>query len=835
MSSRTLVPFIALLTVLAVALMGAFALRSFFNVPVAQTALQRGAAPHNAQSPVQIITNQQVPLIISVGALGMTETQPITIVVDALTTLTVSGDRVIARDLAINAAPAPDNVLDVTVETARSVESNVMVATLTPTPEPTATSTPTPSDTPEAAAIIAPGQQYLIDQRVYSSQLEEIQFTVRGAEVTSDEVRLHVAFENPANEPLRYSFISQLNKRTVRLIDAQGNGYDAIELDDTLAKVQPENGFAPGGANVGTIAFPRPDGPAPYRLRGVFDFADVEFSLNAPVRNTTLLAVPLGTYPVNQSLFSDNEVLSPLQLRIDHVEVTADNLILHVAFVNTGFQQYGLRIGPKGSDAWLLDRAGRQSVPLAVSDSIEDSITPDDGIAPNAAHTGTITFNRPAQLDEVRFIFNQYSPLHLRFDVNGLATGELASASGGAVATPTPQPAMVAYRALKELLDAQAQAISSGEVGAYLATLDPTIWGDQTAIFQRVERLPFDTFQWTLEANQDFDDAVTGTLSQISTQMRFTLEGIPEDNVFVHDFVLDFARSNGAWQITNMSPGQNPPFWWNGDIVLTTTPHFLVFTRPTSLNEAAIIETEVETAYAALQAIGLPLESRYVAYFTAPEDDFVQLTGESNPNALGIALTRYQLEEERIDVIGRAFFINGSKFADERFAGERQSTITHELVHLALSHDARPFTPPWLSEGLAVYYSGQDTADERLRLYEEGQMNSVNLSQLTGLDSLGEHDFIGKTTGYRYIYSGATIRYLIETYGEEQLFAFYRTYANVPAADVKDRMPTFATSLTRKAIFKNLGQELTVTNVQAILGITLEELDARVKAWLIPK
>ena len=113
-------------------------------------------------------------------------------------------------------------------------------------------------------------------------------------------------------------------------------------------------------------------------------------------------------------------------------------------------------------------------------------------------------------------------------------------------------------------------------------------------------------------------------------------------------------------------------------------------------------------AYDTLVAKGLPLEPRYVTYFTANQADFATLTGQFSSRVLGIALSRYAFDGDEIIVSSYAFYINGEAFEQEQsdlFQADRQTTITHELVHLVLAPVTRPFTPPWLAEGAAVYFS----------------------------------------------------------------------------------------------------------------------------------
>ena len=199
--------------------------------------------------------------------------------------------------------------------------------------------------------------------------------------------------------------------------------------------------------------------------------------------------------------------------------------------------------------------------------------------------------------------------------------------------------------------------------------------------------------------------------------------------------------------------------------MMVETPHFLIFTRPEAAAEQAILQQEVENAYETLAMRGLPLQSRYVAFFSGADERFAELTGTSGSQLLGVALARFDVGGEKIVVQSHAFYINGrafSNYANRLSPDDRQVTITHELVHLALSQFSRPFTPPWLAEGMAVFYAGQDTLEERKALVENGGLEKVNLEELTAAISLGEHDVLGQRASTEYRYAGATIAYLMK-------------------------------------------------------------------------
>jgi hypothetical protein len=587
------------------------------------------------------------------------------------------------------------------------------------------------------------------------------------------------------------------------------------------------------------VTFARPIGPAPYQLTGIFDYPPITFALDQPAAEREGETVPNGTYLVNATLFSNDEVLEPLRLTVQQVTVADASVTFAVTFVNTGYRQYALRRGPTGMDATLLDADRRQLQPSAVSASLSDTITPDEGIAAGAAYTGTITFPRPAALTELRFTFTRYSTLTLRFGADGRVESTLATTADGIPPpTPTPQPDVAIYTALHNLLQRQATALLENNPEAFLQGVAPALRPAVAEAFTQLAAMPLATVALTLDPGQDYTVARADQMAAVAVALHYTFRGVPADNLFVQDFLVDFARQTedpaaSGWQISAIAPQNNTPFWWSGAVTTYETPHFLIFTRPNTATRMETLAQEVETAYTTVGEQGLPLEDRYVAYFTGPDESFSTYTGATNPNILGVALSRYRIDAEAIAVVSRAFYINGSNFVDAAQIEQRQSTITHELVHLALAQDARPFTPPWLAEGLAVYYAGQDTAADRSRQFNAERLPTLDLTELTRLSSLGIHDAAGETTSYRYLYAGAVIAYLIETYGETQVFAFYQRYAQVPVTDIQDRLPLYVSPLAQDRTFQALSVEVTEAALAANFDLTLATLDAAVKEWLL--
>ncbi len=546
--------------------------------------------------------------------------------------------------------------------------------------------------------------------------------------------------------------------------------------------------------------------------------------------------LPDGSYPLTATLFSTLDQLSHIDLRIQGLKVAGDGLTFTVGFANTARQGYDLIVGPKGSDTRLIDAAGTSYEPNAVSASLKEKIAPPGGWDPGQVYTGTLSFPKPKAVADLRFTFPQYMALSLHFDSHGLVRAQITSPQGGAAAPkPTAEPEDIAFAQLQQLLDHQAKAFQDGDAAGYAASFAVPLQAQQRTIVERIKQVPLVTSTLTLASNASLSTAATGKLERIPVELVYSLRGIASDNAFKNELLYTFVRVADQWQIAAVNSSDNPAFWELDDVIVRATPHFLIMARPSSQSLLPTLEKEAEAAYSALQARKLPVEQRYVAYFAGSASDFTQLTGKSASRYLGVALSRYEISRDTIITISRALFVNGAAFANsqqQHTTNDRRVTITHELVHLVLARDTRPFTPPWLVEGAAVYYSEGDSQATRQQLLSDPNFSDLSLTKLTGATALGEHDVSGTTTSYEYGFSGETIAYLAHTFGEDKMLAFYRSYAAVPAAEVRDKVPSVGGAPVSDSAMSDFSTKITPGAVQTFFGRDLEQLDHDVKAWL---
>ncbi|MDB6140358.1 MAG: hypothetical protein JWO94_3430, partial [Verrucomicrobiaceae bacterium] len=154
---------------------------------------------------------------------------------------------------------------------------------------------------------------------------------------------------------------------------------------------------------------------------------------------------------------------------------------------------------------------------------------------------------------------------------------------------------------------------------------------------------------------------------------------------------------------------------------------------------------------------------------------------------------------------------------------DRQVVIQHEMVHLTLAELTRPWTPPWLAEGVAMHYAGQCDSFSREAL-RRALAPAVNVPGLSGLSHLGADTEDPTQIMAEYQLAGETVQWLIKKYGEAAVLKLYASYgAEIPkdiAAIQSKGSAAKAARLqyTRQAFARMFG------------GLSLEQLDALVRS-----
>lgn len=546
---------------------------------------------------------------------------------------------------------------------------------------------------------------------------------------------------------------------------------------------------------------------------------------------------------------------APLVLRADAftaalrgvvVEVTAaafdgDRLVLEVGFENTGDSSYAVAGDLGAADFRVGDDSG-SAAPVGFSDELR-RLDDGGGLAPGARRSGAVVFPRPLG-DAFVLRVPGFEPIELRADRIAALDAEAAPDQPASERRPAAEPAGAGVLAeLDALLARQASALERYDLDAYLETFVPERRAEEAEIFRRLRPLPVVAVELALDRAAASPRQRGGGL-EATVELAFRLDGLPADNPFHHPLRVLFERRDGdrdgGWLVASMAEtGDRPILWRRGELAAQRSHHFLIYADPPIRSLLPELAADAEAAYAELQRRGLPLERGYLVVALADRAEFARLAGRVG--ALGVALARYRRDGDRFYVDSRAFYVDGTLFDDQSRRSlppeARRVTVTHELVHLALAAESRPYTPVWLKEGAAVYFSGDRSFDADRRLVRAG-MDHLSLERMTAADVLGEHDRVGRQAADEYLFAGNVVAYLVEQHGRDRFLAFYRGFAERPAgdlvADLHSRSLNDPALLLR--VFENvpgaIAGDLTDELLREHYGLDVAGLEAAVEEWL---
>lgn len=330
-------------------------------------------------------------------------------------------------------------------------------------------------------------------------------------------------------------------------------------------------------------------------------------------------------------------------------------------------------------------------------------------------------------------------------------------------------------------------------------------------------------------AMQERGDSLTG----VRVDLVYRYEGLPEDNAFRINLIYDFAEVDDEWSVVTagLKPGSALPVWASGPIQTRQSEHFLALFRP-ELPDPDRILREAEEARAQLDGkITFELEDKYVILVARDDEEYRTMSSATLGPVSAIAQveTSYEVTPNSIRVLSRQMVINSEKLYED---GAALETLRHELGHLAVAQYTRPFTPAWVSESAAMYLAGTRPVSIWRNGLDRNRFDGITIERLTRASNLGEHDSSREGASLEYAYSAAAAWYLVDTFGAEKYWEFYRSYADVPARDLYERLPDTAGMPGGELAIQGLAVTTTGGSLHQLFALDQVTLDQAIKAWM---
>ena len=281
---------------------------------------------------------------------------------------------------------------------------------------------------------------------------------------------------------------------------------------------------------------------------------------------------------------------------------------------------------------------------------------------------------------------------------------------------------------------------------------------------------------------------VSGNRATLRVEMSYSFEKI--DTFYFKTSRMTAQKTPEGWKVSNDRPssGMLAP-WEYKPYKARTSTHFLAL-APKSMKVGSLM-TDLEKGYNRMKR-GLPgvkAPKHVLVIVSRTNADTRALTKDLKTLNSLTAVSENQYSTtgaaKRIDQTwGQRVFVLWPTYAN-RPTNERRTTITHELVHTALASRTSARTPPWLTEGIAMYVSGDNRAGDAGALIsgrgvlkdsskQDAVKNAMSLTRLSKPSALSNMSPV--SLSFAYSYSSAAAFTIAEKHGRKGLLKLLSAY-----------------------------------------------------------
>ncbi|MBB4922889.1 hypothetical protein [Kitasatospora kifunensis] len=305
--------------------------------------------------------------------------------------------------------------------------------------------------------------------------------------------------------------------------------------------------------------------------------------------------------------------------------------------------------------------------------------------------------------------------------------------------TVEASPRALTVARLTPLLAARAQALRDGELAQLrLAQLDyrPTSWDAHT----------------------------------VTAELSYRLAGFDDYPAVLH---RRLTLTDGAVSGEGAAPGSAAAPWDLGNPTPVRGAHCVVL-GPADQGELTLLATLADQAVATVSAVwGNAWAGRLVVQLPTTEAQFTQLLGADPRTYSDIAAVTSAAAGAPLHNPADRVLVNPDGFRELSAFG-RHAVITHESTHVATRADTHPWTPLWLSEGVADYTGYLNTGHTARQIAPELTEDVAAGKLPTALPT--DADFSAGATGIAQAYelSWLACNLIATDHGQQSLVDVYR-------------------------------------------------------------
>jgi hypothetical protein len=368
---------------------------------------------------------------------------------------------------------------------------------------------------------------------------------------------------------------------------------------------------------------------------------------------------------------------------------------------------------------------------------------------------------------------------------------------------------------LDTLLADRGAALEQGDSADFLATSTGSQAKKDKRQITAAKALPLTSVKLEAKGTE-----VNGDRATLRVQMSYSFDHI--DTYYFKTSRMTAQKTPKGWKVSNDRPssGMLAP-WEYKPYKARTTTHFLAL-APKSMKVGSLM-TDLEKGYNRMKR-GLPgvkAPKHVLVIVSRTNADTRALTKDIKTLNSLTAVSENQYSTtgaaKRIDETwGQRVFVLWPTYAN-RPTDERRTTITHELVHTALASRTSARTPPWLSEGIAMYVSGDNRAGDAGALIsgrgvlkdsskQDAVKKAMSLSRLSKPSALSNMSPV--SLSFAYSYSSAAAFTIAEKHGRKGLLKLLSAYNSEKVKGKGSRLTDRAVRRALKMPLSSLKREV---------------------------
>jgi hypothetical protein len=361
---------------------------------------------------------------------------------------------------------------------------------------------------------------------------------------------------------------------------------------------------------------------------------------------------------------------------------------------------------------------------------------------------------------------------------------------------------------LNSLLMDRGAALEQGDVDDFLATSTGAQVAKDKRQMTAAKALPLTSVKLAARGTE-----ISGDKATMRVEMSYSYDGI--DTYYFKRSSMTLRKTPKGWRVANDKPtyGMLAP-WEYKRYTARKSTHFLAL-APRGMKVGGLM-TDLEKGYSRMKR-GLPgvtMPRKVLVIVARNGTDTKALTKDIKTlkSLTAVAENQYSTKgsAKRIDELwGQRVFVLWRSYGN-RSADERRMVIAHELVHTALASRTSARTPPWLTEGIAMYVSGDNRSGDAGALIsgrgvlkdpskQGAAKKAMSLTRLSKPSALNSMSPVGLS--FAYSYSSAAAYAIAEKHGRKSLLKLLSAYNS-------EKLKGNGTKLTDRAVKRALKMSL---------------------------